>query len=937
MRSLLTLGLDDAIERLNDVRRRGSAGELAQVDRVLWASPANDTPLVPALFPHTPQTTETYGRLAAIPLAVQLGVLEHHVRTNEEKVRSMIRALAELNKSIVARDLERATVQVAQFNGSFGNSHCLLRKTALLRVLAPKRQADDPVEALLEAAGLSKNNVITSSLVHCYQEEQDFLSTKRSIMSLPDRGRSNRFTRDIVRIPFHPFAQDVDELREHFQSTAQSSLLDALIAARFNAHLISLDSFPLLASVFADLGAASPCLEDIARMHSANDAESEHNFYKQSSAWLESSEIAQYRWLLDHFYDTPDGQYFDITDAVLAKAKTWSALSDPARLASCMSLAKHSSPHLRAVENVGTATRSALFNYCLHATQGYTTIDEEDLVNLMGRTRDLSKTISSQFAANLARSVGSDISKLILYLLIAKKSRNERDDHLLRKVVQELTISRFGGNLVALLTYLASRSADIAIYAYEVFTEDFIARLYHIIDSTTEVTDTRAALHRWMGQHTGDRIYSDRARTLLIDHQLNKVRNEIDDNRIYVDVARFHEWISEELLRDLNTALSSVEHKTFAMTSTESVLCVLVERCYATFCSHRAFGISSYLGRRIRHGTFKGHLYSGVVGLENDWRFRHLLADPSVSDTWHAWKTGYEAMVDEIIRDRLHVASPSKREGLLKPGLATPQKTELFIACAKALLKDYSETKTSAAAAPIITEYCWRLAEVDLKAFNAYLKGQRRSLTEGGGLASIKTAAPHALGPVAGELFRAVERAISEKLMAMQMWFKRPLNVSPKASLPLLYKAVVEEVRTTYPTLQAPQDLDPANEIELFGGAYHVLYDSFYVVVYNAAKHGKPGGLVEPNFSIVRAQGDEHSSVMIEISSEISEEDDEETVLGRLRIGPDVDVDNAQTYENRSGIPKLYHLQAADPAFSIKSIDCRNRRVTLVMAYRLEH
>ena len=938
MRSLLTLEAHEAIERLNDVRRRGSAGELAQVDRVLWISPASETPLIPALFPTKPQTSEDFGRLDALSLEIQLGVIELHLRSNLKRVRALIEAVAELNRSIIDGSFSAAVVQVARINEDFGHSHYLLRKTALLRVVAPAGAPHEAIEGILVRAGLPKNNLIVSSLVHCYQEEQDFLSMKRSVMNLPDRGSGNQFTRDISRVPFHPFSRSQTEFRGHLQSALQSSLIDALVIAKFNSHFIPLGEFPLISDAFANLEAAAPSIDNIARLQEpAIDNESEHIFYKRSSAWLESADIARYRRLLDHFYDSPDAEYFEITDSVLADVGSWAAVDDLDSLATGTSLAKHTSVHLRALENTGVATRSALFNFCLHKSQGYTTVGEENLVHLMGTTRDLAKTISSAFASNLAKSIGSDTSKLILYLLIAKKSRNERDDHLLRKAVQEITIRRFERSLVLLITYLESRSKDISIYAYEVFTEDFIAKLYDLIPSPSEVIDTRAALHRWMGQLTGDKLFSDRARTLLIDHQINRVRNEIDDHRIYVDVARFHEWISEEILRDINAALSSIEHKGFELSSTESVLGVLTERCYATFCSHRAFGISSYLGRRIRHGTFKGHLYSGVVGIERDERFTQLLEDTQVGQAWRDWKLRYEERIDGIIRERLHVASPSKREGLLKPSLATPQKTEIIVACTRALVKDFVETKTSAAAGPVITEYCWRLAEVDLKAFNAYLKGQRSSLVDAEGLSNIKFAAPTEFTEVADEFYRAVTRAISEKLMTMQMWFKRPLNVSPKASLTLLYKAVVEEVRDAYPRLQAPLDMDPANDIELFGGAYHVLYDSFYVVVYNAAKHGKSGGLVEPKFSIVMDESSGKSAVLIEISSEIRDEEDESAVQKRLSIGPDDDVDNAQTYENRSGIPKLYHLQSADSSFSIRSISCISRRVTIVMSYRLEH
>lgn len=935
MRSVLTLDVKAATKVLNFVRRQGGSGELAQVDRVLWATSTASTPLIPALFPQTPQTGEGYHRLEPLSPTVQMEVIAHHVRSNADKLRSFIADIGTLNKQIVFQELAAAAIQLTHVTATFGYSHFVLRKAALLRVLAPDVHFSESVDKILVHAGLPENNLIASSLVHCYQEEQDFLSVKRSIMSITDRGAANKFTRDISRLPFHPHASSSEELRDHIQSALQSSLLDALITASFNAHLLPPTDDPLLTTIFRELAAAAPSLDDIARLQPNVDNESELLFYKRSSAWLESPGIRRYRRLLDHFYDAPDVPYITFSESLMSEVGTWTNVSDLDDLATSKMLIRHDSQHLRSLENRGTATRSALFNYWLHSTQGYGTVAEENLIRLMGMTRDLAKTIPSAFAANLAKSVGSDISKLILYLLVAKKSRNERDDHLLRRIVQDITITRFNRSLLSLLEHLESQSPDVARYAYDVFTEDFIAKLYHLIGSTSEITDTRAELHKWMGRHTGDKVYLDRARTLLIDHQLNKVRNEIDDNRIYVDVARFHEWINEELFRDLNTALSSIEHKGHEMASPDSILSLLVERCYVTFCSHRAFGIASYLGRRIRHGTFKGHLYSGVVNLERDPRFKTLLADPHAGDFWRAWKAEYEAKIDDIIRHRLHVASQAKREGLLKPSLAIQQKTEIIVACTKALVKDFSDTNASASAPYIITEYCWRLAEVDLKAFNAYLKGQRRSLAEG--LSGVTAAAPYSLKATATDFYRAIDRTIVEKLMAMQMWFKRPLTVSPKASLSLLYKAVVEEVRATYPALQAPIEVDAVNDIELFGGAYHVLYDSFYVVVYNAAKHGKAGGAVKPAFAIVRDHRTGQQSVQIEISSEIRDDEEESNVQRLLSVGPDEDVANAQTFENRSGVPKLYHLQSADPCFSIKLIQCKGRRVTILLDYRLDH
>lgn len=179
----------------------------------------------------------------------------------------------------------------------------------------------------------------------------------------------------------------------------------------------------------------------------------------------------------------------------------------------------------------------------------------------MGCTRDLAKTINPEYLSNVAQLTDSKLSQLILYLLIAKKSKNELFDHRLRRIFQDIVKQDYDGSIVNLLNALNKLSEAISIYTYEITTEDFIAKLYHLIKTTSEITETRASLHRWMGESTGEKGYLDRARTILIDHQLNKIRNEIDDARIYVDAARFVEWINDELMRDVNGVLTGIEHK----------------------------------------------------------------------------------------------------------------------------------------------------------------------------------------------------------------------------------------------------------------------------------------------------------------------------------------------------------------------------------------
>lgn len=939
VRALLFLPTKDAFPRLNALRNQLSGGELAWVDRVFWQSPTEIGNTIPDLFPQEPQISENFYRLVPIELSKQLDIINSHAATEISRLLKYLEGCKELNSLLLKRETYNAAKIASRLFNDFGYSHHLLRKIALLHVYHSTKESLPEIEEILISCGSNKNKIITASLIHCYQDEQDFLAMKRSIMNLPNRGDTNRFTRDMARIPFHPHHYSDYDFRNQLQSSLQSSLIDAIVLTKFNDEIIdTTTSLSVIGELHQALRNSAPTLDEIAASYSLEDSDCEHLFYKHSSAWLEVDGISSYRRLLDNFYDTPESPYITLSPGLFTKVTQWTGALPLNELAIKARLTNHQYLKLQAIEKAGTATRTALFNLSLHKTQGHTAIDEISLVELMGLTRDLNKTIPVEYASNLAKLADSNLSKLILYLLIAKKSRNERDDHLLRRVLQQITVEQFNGNLIVLLRYLYSRSQAIAKYAYEIFTEDFIAKLFQLVSAAAQITETRAALHNWMGQMTGEKIYLDRARTLLIDHQINKIRNELDDNRIYVDVARFYEWFDDEMLGEVNAALSALEHKNFELENgLDSVLRVLIERCYETFCSHKVFGVASYLGRRIRHGTFKGHLFSNVVAIERDSRFSDLLQDSHVRQIWDEWKSGYESTIDEIIRDCLHVASKSKTSGLLNPGLNHSAKLETLITCIRHLCEEYSRYKTSLSAKEIVTESCWRMAEVDLKIFGAYLKHQRNDLINAGLLNQIRQISSHETAYAAIEFVRDIIRHIDEKLMAMQNWFQKPLNVAPKASLSLLFNAVVAEVRDTYPQMATLEEIEGDQSIQLMGGAYHVIYDAFYVVVYNAAKHGKLRGKIASIFSLEYKPAAQRHAVIVTITSELRDDQSEEEVQEKLQLNAGADVENAQMYENRSGIPKLFHLQEVDQKFRIEVIQCKGRLVYVTFSYLLEN
>lgn len=937
VRALIGAEAEKSFTLINSIRKTWPDSKLATLDELLWAMSHDKGSQIPALFPVKPQTKEHYRRLDLIEASKQHAVIERHLSNNSSKVQSLILVCKIINDLIVKRNYLEASKKINAACEIYGYSHLLLRKAALVKALAPTEELAQ-IEPALESIGILQGSIIVKSLVQCFDESQSFIRLKRSVMGVLNRGANNKFTRDIIRIPFHPHAKDLEDYQECLQSNLQSSLIDALIFIKCNQDRFFKNPPANIAKVISWIESSAPSVNEILGIYHKVDDETEELFYQHSSCWLENSEVLSYRYLCDNFYDDPESYYINIDDSTIQKIGTYVVPVNARELSKATIITKSKSHKLSLVENAGQVARTAAFNFMMHKSSGEQDIDEQTLITLLSRTQNLDRTIPIMPAVTLSRTLSSTVSKLLLYLLISKRSNNDKDDYQLRKIVQKIAVESYSGSLVQLVDGLGQKSMIIAAYAYEVFNEEFIAKLFDIISSTQEITATRLELHKWMAAKTGTKAYEDIVRNFVIENQLNRVRNELDDNRIYVNVPRFTDWIGEELYRDVAAAMSYYDKNTDDATAVDSLLHISIESAYKTFCSDPSFGIASYLGRRIRHGTFKGHLYYGLLkNIESESRFSHLFSNQGFQVTWTAWKLAYEKSVDQIVVERLHVASPSKANGFLNPEKTIRARTDITTACAKAIVKSYVENNTTALAPFLITEFCWRLAETELRTFNTFLKGQRARLTQPALLLNFEHNVPSYLQTTAAELAKAVSRSIDEKLNAMQAWFKRPINVSPKASVTVLFKAVVEEVRGSFPDLQIPDLTDSG--IELEGGAFQIVYDSFYVVVFNAAKHGKPGGIIEPIFSITREenQGVKTSILRAELSSEIDESDSEQDVALQLELKPGTDISNAQTYENRSGIPKLYHLQNTNPIFKINKITCENRKVVVNLDFRLEY
>ena len=881
-------------------------------------------------FPHKPPFTDRIPAPSPKSLDAVIAELCRAVASHSSKLAGCIRSLALCNKAIIQNENESAAELLREHTQKHGWSHAVLRKLVLLRSITKGELS--LVESLIWQAGLQKNNVVVTSLIHCFAEEQNYLSAKQAVMNLPDRGVSNISTRLLARLPFQPICWDEADASLTIQASLNASLLDGVIIAKINKHLISANQLSHLEKAMEDLEKSSS-LDHVTGMYSEIDFETEYIFLKQNSAWLELDGVRQYRFLVDNFYDASEALYFSASTECIEQINAHISMPSHKSLSQSGTLVKHRWANLAKMQKISTVTRSAIFNYWLYTSDGEITFDRSGLLELMATTRDLSRTIPIAAARNAALLSSDKIVKLTLFLLLAKRSKNERDEHRLRQVLQSVVLNDYNGSLLEFVGKLNAQHAVIAEYIYDLATEDFIAKLTKITQGISGITSTRALLHNWRAEITGDSHYADRARAILIDHQLNKIRDEIDDNRIYVDASRFSSWINDEVMLELSSALttSKVKNKTIS-TIDETIVSSVVEKCYSAFCTNAIFGIASYLGRRIRHGTFKGQLFTGLIKqFEINKKFDSLFRDQIFLNSWNKWTSEYKLLIESVISNRLHIESRDKPNGFLQPHVNNASKQEIQAAAVKIIIQVYEASRSTDSLDVVLIEYCWRLIDVDLKTIKAELKFLHRSAKQLESLALLPSALNSQATILARSLTRELINSIDSRMMAMHTWFQKPLNVSPRAALSLLYAAVIAEVKDEYPEFNPIMHPDDPGEIEIIGGAYHIVYDCLYVVIYNAAKHGD--GTVRTVFTPVKTASEK--KISIEVSSQIAAQDSPFIVAERVLAAQASDLNTAHLRDHRSGIAKLRQLDQNCTELTVDFIGVRDRDVVVAFSLNL--
>ncbi len=554
--------------------------------------------------------------------------------------------------------------------------------------------------------------------------------------------------------------------------------------------------------------------------------------------------------------------------------------------------------------------------FWLEQSEGEIGSHEIDFVRLMSLTRDIGTICPIHHIENIRVKAVTDELKLVATCLAYMKQKSQLKEHELRGVIQDISIRGYDSQITALLNAMYAISPSVTQHLIQTCDETFLSKLFQLIKNPNHAIEVRAEILDWYGTRTDDLTYVERAKNLRIDVQISREKGTIDDSRIYVDPVKFTQWINDHVITSITILLETLPATATAdsglvainwdkvktsIAPYDQVGSILLQ-CYEEFCTNKIYGIASYLGRRIRHGTLKGTGLNNVTNFSTDANYRRLFASKEFAESFDVWIREYEGSLDQL-RDRyLHIQGKTKPDGMILRDFRSINNRIIANHMLHEVVKSFNSYKNGIELPYIITEFCWRLIEEDLSNIRKFLMEKKAkyavfrfdSIDEAG----LKHREVQ-------EFCQDLNSVTVEKFRTIATWFNKPSIASPSADLVLLFRAVVSEIKGFFPEY-SPVVIADENDFIISGGQYFVIYDALYILIYNAAKYGADEGILSMGIGFADAKG---KSINISITSELDPMDSIDVAKISIQSALEGDCEDALVVEGRSGIKKLRRME----------------------------
>lgn len=837
--------------------------------------------------------------------------------TNGKKLSSLLRYCKKILQAIGAGQFDRAFEFSKLLKENGGASIALVRYLCFIKNHCNNKELNQSIEKLLEEISIINARYIHNAIRELTSENTDYLNILEKIQ---------KAERSIGTLIARSFIDPIPRSSEIFSATLSSYYQYSLLDAYLYVHRLRPIELNNIENIDT-LSAADDCefgqvIIDLSKLYKPKDDSVGLHIFRETFLLNEIDELFNYR-LVHQFYfnNSPSKEAgktpyeHKLVRNYFATVQNITCIGQPNEYRNTVLSEAYIEEY--AAEKACHFQNSTALAFLLDRKDGKIDGDEVGFVRAMSITRDIGIIVTSQHIEQIKIDAKRDELRIVASALSHIKQRGQLREHELRAIIQEVATRSFDANLLDLLEHVYKISPAVAEHLLQIMDETFLSKLFSIIPDPNQAIQERANLLEWYGKKVNDLTFLERAKNLRIDVQINKERGTIDDSRIYVDPVKFTQWISDNLLNDFTLLFESLPQpiesqliqiaweKAKTGISKHEQIAALILECYEEFCSNTIFGVASYLGRRIRHGTLKGTGFSEIKNMATDTQYGSLFESREFDDLFRKWLKVYENTLDNLRDHYLHVSSKTKPDGLFSKEFRTNSKRTVASHMMRDILDSYANSGSSVEVPYIVLEYCWRIVEEDLSTIRRFLMEQKAQ----NAVFRHPDAQPASSHHREFQVFtKTVNSLTAEKFRMISSWFNKPSIASPSADVVLLFKAVVSEIRSHFPDY-CPKVSTTEDQFILDGGAYFNIYDALFILIHNAAASGKRDGHLSLNVHLDERQDGKH--VAISLSSELFSQHELPQVKYAIESALAEDCEDALVTEGRSGIRKLKRMQQA--------------------------
>lgn len=585
----------------------------------------------------------------------------------------------------------------------------------------------------------------------------------------------------------------------------------------------------------------------------------------------------------------------------------------------------------------------------LKSVASSSSLDSNKVIALISATQDLQEYVPiityAKMVANPA-VIGSPLLNFVVRDQVFRRARTLDNDLERRAIFMDLFPSYDRANIIPYLDNVLAWSPATAIYLARSCTRTFLERLYLIMSSVKDVIETRIEICAWLISVDD----SDSAKAVgeeldALEHELANLdaRSDLDSTRVHVDEESLREWYDETQratgARYTQTVLAegaNAQHGTLlayynrskeqkklededgqyveeSQIGSEFVLLRIVEETLEAFVSDKTFGLDAYLSRRIRHGTLIGFMLTPVSRIVRKVEEALVEGDSEteqdalshIHNTLEAWRGELAAELDHARKGLIQVRSESHPDGLIEATWRFTSNVTHLDATLSRVRGRVLSTRGTYDFFPDVYALCWDLIERDLAQIRRYLlRTLYRQMAEH--LAHRYSELSHEQKVVGQPYFAELQSALINRVQEVCGWFIRPVFRRDNYDLRTLIDSTISIIRELDDDFLFFEEVKLDESVAINRGSFEVIGDILFVLIGNAAKHGKRGGRVYIECITVE---ESEPVIILEVTSEVGSKDDFNRHLARIQDAFEVssvaDLASAAVEEGFSGIRKI--------------------------------